>query len=39
VLTLVGTGGWWPGPGLVLVFTGGVVAALGVRRMATATAA
>lgn len=35
VLTLVGTGGWWPGPGLVLVFAGGVVAALAVRRMAT----
>lgn len=35
VLNLVGTGGWWPGPGLVLVFAGGVVAALAVRRMAT----
>jgi hypothetical protein len=38
VLTLVGTRGWWPGPGLVLVFAGGVVAALAVRRMAAAPA-
>ncbi len=35
VVSLVGTGGWWPGPGLVLVFAGGVLAAVGVRRMAT----
>lgn len=27
MLSLVGTGGWFPGPGLVLVFGGGVLAA------------
>jgi hypothetical protein len=35
VLTLVGTGGWLPGPGLVVVLGGGVLAAVGLRRMAT----
>lgn len=35
VLSLVGLGGWMPGPGLVLVFGGGVLAAAGVRRMLT----
>ncbi len=34
VWSLVGTEGWLPGPGLVLVFGGGVLAAVGVRRMA-----
>lgn len=33
VLNLVGTGGWTPGPGLVLVFGGGVLAGVGVGRM------
>lgn len=36
VLQLVGTGGWFPGPGLVVVFGGGVVAAFAVRRMSAA---
>ncbi|QZY29368.1 hypothetical protein [Nocardioides coralli] len=35
VLGLVGTAGWMPGPGLVLVFGGGVVAAVAVRKMVT----
>jgi hypothetical protein len=35
VWSLVGTEGWLPGPGLVLVLGGGVLAAVGVRRMAT----
>lgn len=33
-LRLVGTGGWMPGAGLVLVLGGGVLAAAAVRRMA-----
>lgn len=33
VLNLVGTGGWMPGPGLVLVFGGGVLAGVAVNRM------
>jgi hypothetical protein len=33
VLNLVGTGGWTPGPGLVLVFGGGVLAGVATRRM------
>lgn len=37
LLSLVGTSGWVPGPGLVLVFGGGVLAAVAVRRMSTAT--
>lgn len=37
LLNLVGTSGWMPGPGLVLVFGGGVLAAVAVRRMSTAT--
>jgi len=37
ILSLVGTSGWMPGPGLVLVFGGGVLAAVAVRRMSTAT--
>lgn len=36
VLGLVGTAGWIPGPGLVLVLGGGVLAAVGVRRMLVA---
>lgn len=36
LLSLVGTAGWVPGPGLVLVFGGGVLAAVAVRRMASA---
>lgn len=36
LLSLVGTAGWVPGPGLVLVFGGGVLAAVAVRRMAKA---
>jgi len=36
VLRLVGTEGWTPGPGLVVVFGGGVLAAVAVRRMSTA---
>lgn len=35
VLNLVGTGGWMPGPGLVLVLGGGVVAGVAVNRMRT----
>ncbi len=35
VLDLVGTGGWRPGPGLVLVFGGGVLAAVATRRIAS----
>lgn len=38
VLDLVGLQGWLPGPGLVLVVGGGVLAAAAVRRMATAPA-
>ncbi len=38
VLTLVGTAGWLPGPGLVLVLGGGVLAAVATRRMALAWA-
>lgn len=38
VLDLVGMQGWLPGPGLVLVGGGGVLAAVAVRRMATAPA-
>ena len=34
VLSLVGTAGWRPGPGLVLVFGGGVLAAVATRRIA-----
>ncbi|MBD8868647.1 hypothetical protein IE331_03320 [Nocardioides sp. MJB4] len=33
VLNLVGTAGWLPGPGLVLVFGGGVLAGAAVWRM------
>jgi hypothetical protein len=33
MLRLVGTAGWLPGPGLVLVFGGGVLAAAATRRM------
>lgn len=33
LLRLVGFGGWMPGPGLVLVFTGGVLAALAAYRL------
>ena len=36
VYSMVGTAGWMPGPGLVLVLGGGVLAAVAVRRMATA---
>lgn len=36
LLRLVGLSGWVPGPGLVLVFGGGVLAAFAVRAMATA---
>ena len=36
LLGLVGTEGWIPGPGLVVVFGGGVLAAVAVRRMSTA---
>jgi hypothetical protein len=36
LVDLVGTDGWRPGPGLVLVFGGGVVAASAVRSMARA---
>jgi len=36
LLSLVGTEGWLPGPGLVIVFGGGVLAAVAVRRMGTA---
>lgn len=35
VLDLVGTDGWMPGPGLVLVVGGGVLAGAAVRRMHT----
>lgn len=35
VIGLVGTAGWIPGPGLVLVFGGGVVAGVAVNRMRT----
>jgi hypothetical protein len=35
VFSLVGTNGWMPGPGLVLVLGGGVLAGVAVRRMAT----
>lgn len=33
LLNLVGTGGWVPGPGLVLVFGGGVLAAVAANRL------
>ncbi|MCW4352498.1 hypothetical protein ONR57_04180 [Hoyosella sp. YIM 151337] len=33
VLNLVGTSGWMPGPGLVLVFGGGVLAAVAAARL------
>lgn len=33
LLRLVGLGGWMPGPGLVLVFTGGVLGALAAYRL------
>lgn len=36
LVNLVGMDGWRPGPGLVLVFGGGVVAASAVRSMARA---
>jgi hypothetical protein len=36
MLRLVGTSGWLPGPGLVLVLGGGVLAAVAVRQLATA---
>ena len=36
VFGLVGTGGWIPGPGLVLVLGGGVLAAVGAHRMSRA---
>lgn len=36
IMGLVGTEGWVPGPGLVVVFGGGVLAAVAVRRMSTA---
>lgn len=36
IMGLVGTEGWRPGPGLVVVFAGGVLAAVAVRRMSTA---
>ena len=35
MLRLVGTVGWIPGPGLVLVFGGGVVAGFAVNKMRT----
>lgn len=35
VLNLVGTGGWTPGPGLVLVLGGGVLAGVATQRMFT----
>lgn len=33
VLTLVGTDGWYPGPGLVLSFGGGVLSLVAARRL------
>lgn len=33
VLTLVGTDGWYPGPGLVLTFGGGVLSLVAARRL------
>ncbi|WP_203336532.1 hypothetical protein [Nocardioides limicola] len=33
VIGLVGLSGWMPGPGLVVVFTGGVLAAAAARRL------
>lgn len=36
ILRLVGTEGWMPGPGLVVVFGGGVLATVALRRMSTA---
>lgn len=35
VVSLVGTAGWMPGPGLVLVLGGGVVAGFAVNKMRT----
>ncbi len=39
VLSVVGLGGWLPGPGLVLVFGGGVLAAVATRQLWSARAA
>jgi hypothetical protein len=38
LLDLVGVGGWLPGPGLVMVFGGGIYAAVAGRRLLTAVA-
>ena len=39
IIRLVGFGGWLPGPGVVLVVAGGILAALACRRLAVGTVA